>query len=60
MPIVTLILRLDVTTVNNPIDIRSDSGVTAGVTVEEHQERWQSKMEPQTQLRLLNARIQGY
>ena len=32
----------------------SNSGVTAGVTevvtVEQQQERWQSKMEPQTQL----------
>ena len=45
---------------NNPSDIRSDSRVKAGVTVEKQQERWQSKMEPCTQLQLLNAIIQGY
>ena len=45
---------------NNPSNSKSDIGVTAGVTVEQHQERWQSKMEPQTQLQSLNARIQVY
>ena len=45
---------------NNPSGSRSDNGVTAGVTVEKDQERWQSKMEPRTQLLYLNARIQGY
>ena len=60
MATVTLILTLEAMTVNNPSDSRSDNGVTAGVTVEQHQEHWQSNMEPQTQLRLLNARIQGY
>ena len=57
MATITLILPLEATTVKNPSDSRSDSGVTAEVTVEQHQERLQSKMEPQTQLRLLNARI---
>ena len=28
--------------------------------MEQQQERWQSKMEPRTQLRLLNSIIQGY
>ena len=60
MATVNLILPLEATTVNNPRDSRSDSGVKAGVTVEQHQERWQSKMEPWTQLRSLNDRIQGY
>ena len=58
--IVTLILPPEVTTVNNPRDSTSDSGVTVGVTVEQQKERWLSKMEPQTQLQSLNARIQGY
>ena len=57
---ITLILPLEATTMNNPRDSRCDSGVTAGATVEQHQERWQIKMEPRTQLRSLNARIQGY
>ena len=57
METITLILPLEATTVNNPSDIRSASGVTAGVIVEQQQERWYSKMEPRTQLRLLNARI---
>ena len=60
MATITLNLPLEATTVNNPSDSRSNSGVTAGVKVEQHQERWQSKMEPRTQLRSLNARIQGY
>ena len=60
MATVTLILPLEATNVDNPSEIRSYSRVTAGVTVEQYQERWQSKMEPQTQLRSLNARIQGY
>ena len=60
METVTLILPLEATTVNNPSDSKCESGVTAGVTVEQHQERWQIKMEPRTQLRLINARIQGY
>ena len=60
MATVTLIMSLEATTVNNPSDSRSDSGVTSGVTVEQQQERWQSNMEPRTQLRSLNARIQGY
>ena len=54
MATVTLILPLEATTVNNPSDSKSNSGVTVGVTVEQYQERWQSKMEPQTQLQLLN------
>ena len=45
MSTVTLILPLDVTTVNNPSNIRSNSGVTAGVTEEQLQERWQITME---------------
>ena len=32
---VTLIMPLKATTVNNPSNIRNDSGVTAGVTLEE-------------------------
>ena len=50
MATVTLILPLEATTANNPSDIRTDSGVTAVVTVEQQQERWQSNMEPQAQL----------
>ena len=53
-------MPLEVTTVNNPSDSRSNSGVTAGVALEQQQECWQSDMEPRTQLRSLNARIQGY
>ena len=60
METVTLILPLVATTVNNPSKSRRGSGVTAGVTVEQHRERWQIKMEPRTQLRSLNARIKGY
>ena len=41
---VTLIMPLEATTVNNTSDSISDSisdsGVTARVTVEQHQERW--------------------
>ena len=59
MATVTLILPLEATTVNNPSDSRIKSGVTAGVTVEQQQERLQSKMDPQTQRQSLNARIQG-
>ena len=57
METVTLILPLEATTVNIPSNSKSDSGVTAGVTVKLQQERWESNMEPQTQLRLLNAII---
>ena len=57
---VTLILPLEAMNVNNPSDSRSNSGVTARVTVELQQERWQSKLKPWTQLRFLNARTQGY
>ena len=46
----TLILPLDATTVNNPSDSRINNGVTAGATVERHQEHWQSKMEPRKKL----------
>ena len=60
MATVTLILPLEAMTVNNTSDSRSDSGVTVGVTVEKHQDCWQSKVDPRTQLRSLNARIQGY
>ena len=60
METVTLILPLEAMTVNNPSDSRSGSGVTAGVKVEQQQERWQIKMEPHNQLRSLNARIKGY
>ena len=60
METITLILPLEMTTLNNPSNSRSDSVVTAGVTVEQHQDHWQSKMDPRTQLRLLNAIIQGY
>ena len=60
MATVILILPLEATTVNNPSNRRSDSGVTAVVKMEQQQERWQSKMEPRTQLQSLNARIQGY
>ena len=60
METVTLILPLEVTTVNNTGDSRSNSGVTVGVPVDQQQERCQSKMEPQTQLRFLNGKIQGY
>ena len=40
METVTLILSLEATTVNNPSDRSSNRGVTAGVTVEQQQERW--------------------
>ena len=40
METVTLILPLEATSVNNPIDISSNSGVTGGAIVEQHQERW--------------------
>ena len=40
METVTLILPLEAMTVNNPSDSRSNSGVKAGVEVEQHQERW--------------------
>ena len=60
MATIALILTLEAMPVNNPSGRRSDSGVTAGVTVEQQQERWQSNLEPWTQLRSLNARIQGY
>ena len=60
MATVTLILPLEATTLNNPSNSRSDSGVTSGATVERQQERWQINMEPQTQLQSLNARIQFY
>ena len=59
METVTLILPLEATTVKNPSDSGSNSGVTAGVTKDQQRERWYGKMEPQTQLQLLNARIQG-
>ena len=60
METITLILPLEATTMKNPSDSKSVSGVTAGVTAEQQQDRWQSKMEPRTYLRSLNARIQGY
>ena len=60
METVTLIMPLETMTMNNPSYSRSDSGVTAGVTLEQQQERWNRKMDPQTQLLDLNARIQGY
>ena len=60
METITLILPLEAKNVNNPSDISSDSGVTAGVTVEQQQDRLKSKMKPRTQLRSLNAIIQGY
>ena len=40
METVTLIIPLDATAVKNPRNIKSYSGATAGVTVEEQQERW--------------------
>ena len=39
METVTLIMPLEEMTVNNPSDSMSDSGVTAGVRVEQQQER---------------------
>ena len=60
MATVTLILPLEAKTVNNPRNSRSDSVVTEVVTLEQHQDHWQSNMDAQTQLLLLNARIQGY
>ena len=57
---ITLILPLEETTVNNPSDSNTDSVVTAIVTVEQHQERWQSKIQLRYQLQSLNDRIQGY
>ena len=60
METVNLILPQEAATVNNTSDNRSYSGVTEGVTVQQHQERWQSKMELRNQLRSLNAKIQGY
>ena len=57
METITLILPLEATAVNNPSNSRSEGGVTEGVTVEQQQERWQSKMESRTQLQSLNARI---
>ena len=60
MATVTLILPIEATIVNNLSDSRSDNGVIVGVKVEHQQERWKSKMETQTQLQFLNARIQGY
>ena len=59
METVTLILLLGAMNENNPSDIRSNSAVTAAVTVEKQQDRWYGKMEPRTQPQLLNARIQG-
>ena len=59
METVTLIMPLEATTVNNPSNSRSDIWVTSGATVEQQQDRWYSKMEPKTQLRSINARIQG-
>ena len=56
MATITLILPLEATTVNNPSDSTSNSVVTAGVKVEQQQERWQSKMETRNQIRLLNTR----
>ena len=38
METVTLIIPLEATTVNNPSDRTSENGVTARVTVEQHQE----------------------
>ena len=55
MATIALILTLEAMPVNNPSGRRSDSGVTAGVTVEQQQERWQSNLEPRTQLRSLNV-----
>ena len=43
---ITMIMPLEVTTMNNTSNSRSDSGVTAVATWEQHQERWQNKMEP--------------
>ena len=40
METVTLILPLEATTVNNPSNSRSNSGVRDGMTVEQQQERW--------------------
>ena len=40
METVTLIMPLEATTVNNPSNSRSNSGVTDGVTVEKLQELW--------------------
>ena len=60
MATVTLIISLEATTVNTPSNSSIDSRVISGVTVEQQQERCQSKMEPRTQLHSLNARIQGY
>ena len=40
METVTLIMPLEATTVNNPSDFRSDSGVTAGVTLQQQHEGW--------------------
>ena len=40
METVTLILSLEATTMNNPSDNRSNSVVTAGVTLEKQQDRW--------------------
>ena len=50
MVTVTLVLPLDTRTVTIPCDSRSDSVVTAGVRVEQQQERWYIKMKQQTQL----------
>ena len=44
METVTLVLPLEATTVNNPSDSRSNSGLSAGVKVEQQQDRWLSKM----------------
>ena len=60
METVTLILSLEETNTNNPSDRSSNRGVTAGVKVGQQQERWYSKIEPLTQLQLINVRIQGY
>ena len=60
METVNLIMSHEVTNMINPSDIMSDNGLTEGVTVEKKPERWQSNMEPQTQLRQINSRIQGY
>ena len=40
METVTLILPLEKTTMNNLSDNMSNSGVTAGVTVEQQKEQW--------------------
>ena len=49
METVTLILLFEAITVNNPSDSRTNSGVTAVVEVEQHQERWWINIEPRTQ-----------